>query len=384
MKQRLFTPGPTPIHEDVAQAMVAPMPHHRTDEFVATMQRTQEDLRKIYRTREPVLLLSSSGSGAMEAAVVNLTRPAEKVLYASGGKFAERWGELLRVYGRDAHEISVPWGDSVTPESVHDAIEDTGARTLFITHSETSTAALCDLQQIARVARDQGVLIVVDAITSLGAHRLETDAWQLDCVISGSQKAFMMPPGLAFLSLSQEAQKRLQDNPTARFYFDLRPALRLAARGQTPWTPAITLVMGLQAACAAILQEGLENVWLRHQQTADAVRAGVQALGLPMLAGRPSNAVTAVRIPESIGADTLRKLLWERFAIKVAGGQGPLKGDIVRLGHLGDYDSADILLLMSAFEITLVDQGHSATTGCAVEAAAAVLQAQPLARRSSP
>lgn len=384
MKTRLFTPGPTPVHEDVVQAMAAPMLHHRTDDFVACMQRTQEDLRKIYRTREPVLLLSSSGSGAMEAAVVNLTRPAEKVLYAGGGKFSERWGELLRVYGRDAREIAVAWGDSLTPESVHDAIRDTGARILFVTHSETSTAALCDLQQIARVARDQGVLIVVDAITSLGAHRLETDAWQLDCVIGGSQKAFMMPPGLAFLSLSQEAQKRLQDNPTARFYFDLRPALRLAERGQTPWTPAITLIMGLQAACATLLGEGLEQVWLRHQRTADAVRAGVQALGLPMLASRPSNAVTAVRIPEKIGADRLRQLLWERFAIKVAGGQGTLTGSIVRLGHLGNYDSADILLLMSALEATLIDQGYAATAGSAVAAALTVLPVQRSSPRSIP
>ena len=168
MKQRLFTPVPTPVHEDVALAMTVPMPHHRTDEFVACMRRTQESLQKIYRTKDPLLLLSSSGSGVMEASVVNLTRPAETVLYAGGGKFAERWGEILRVYGRDAREIPVHWGDSLTPESVHDALRDTGARTLFVTHSETSTAALCDLQQISRVARDQGALIVVDAITSLG------------------------------------------------------------------------------------------------------------------------------------------------------------------------------------------------------------------------
>jgi len=382
MKQRLFTPGPTPIHDEVVRAMAAPMPHHRTEEFVTCMQRTEALLQRIYRCEDPVVLLSSSGTGAMEAAVVNLTRPGETVVYASGGKFTERWGELLRVYGRDAHEVSVPWGDPVTPEGVHDTIRRTHATAVFVTHSETSTGALCDLQQIARVARDLGALVVVDAVTSLGAHRLETADWKLDCVVAGSQKAFMMPPGLAFLSLGRGAQERLQDNPTPRYYFDLRPALDGVPKGQTPWTPAISLIQGLEAACDAVLQEGIEQVWLRHQDNADAVRAGVEALGLRCVSQRPSNAVTAVHIPEPLQADALRQWMWEAFAIKIAGGQGPLRGRIVRLGHLGNHDAADILLLMTAFERALLEQGFTPARSC-VETVAQRLQ-KPSVTRSMP
>jgi aspartate aminotransferase-like enzyme len=357
----MFTPGPTPIHDAVARAMTAPMPHHRTDEFIECMQRTQRLLQQIYRTQNPVILLSSSGTGAMEAAVVNLTEPGETVLCASGGKFTERWGELLRTYGRQVQEIPVAWGDVLTPEKVHDALQKTPSTALFVTHSETSTGALCDLQQIARVARDHGALIVVDAITSLGVHQLETDGWQLDCVLAGSQKAFMMPPGLAFLSLSAKAQDRLRVASSPRFYFDLCPALTAIGKGQTPWTPAISLVMGLEAACNVLMQEGLEQVWLRHQATADAVRAGVAALGLTIVSQRPSNAVTAVHIPEPLQADLLRAWLWDHYAIKVAGGQGPLRGRIVRLGHLGDHDAADIILLMTAFERGLREHGLPST-----------------------
>jgi aspartate aminotransferase-like enzyme len=357
MKQRLFTPGPTPIHEAVARSMAAAMPHHRTEEFIECMQRTQQLLRRVYRTEDPIVLLSSSGTGAMEAAVVNLTRPGETVVHASGGKFTERWGELLRVFGRDVREIPMNWGEPVTPESVHDTVRKTHATAVFVTHSETSTGALCDLQQIARVARDLGALVVVDAITSLGAHRLETAQWKLDCVVGGSQKAFMMPPGLAFLSLGRKAQERLRDNPTPRYYFDLRPALDGVPTGQTPWTPAISLVQGLEAACRVLVDEGLEQVWLRHQDHADAVRAGVEALGLRTVSQRPSNAVTAVWIPEDLSADGLRQWMWETFQIKIAGGQGPLRGRIVRLGHLGAIDEADILLLMTAFERALIQQG---------------------------
>jgi aspartate aminotransferase-like enzyme len=296
--------------------------------------------------------------------VVNLTRPGETVIHAGGGKFTERWGELLRVYGRDVRRIAVEWGEPVTPESVHDAIQKTRAGAVFVTHSETSTGALCDLQQIARVSRDLGALVVVDAITSLGAHRLETAQWKLDCIIGGSQKAFMTPPGLAFLSLGHKAQERLRDNSTPRYYFDLRPALDGLVRGQTPWTPAITLVMGLEAACRALLEEGIESVWLRHQDGADAVRAGVEALGLQLVSPRPSNALTAMWIPENVSAEALRQWMWSTYRIRVAGGQGPLRGRILRLGHLGDFDDADILLLMTAFERALRQQGYRPPRSC--------------------
>jgi len=232
---------------------------------------------------------------------------------------------------------------------------------------------LADLEAIARVARELDVLLVVDAITSLGAHKVETKAWGLDCVISGSQKAFMLPPGLAFLSLSERARARLEGNSTPRFYFDLVKALKLAPQGQSPWTPAITLVMGLEAACQRILAEGLEKVWERHQILGEATRTGLRAMGLQLLAARPSNAVTAAYIPDEVGADTLRNLLFERYGIKIAGGQDQLKGKIIRVGHLGAYDASDITLFLTATEALLRKQGTPIRAGAALGAAGPVL-----------
>jgi aspartate aminotransferase-like enzyme len=375
MQTRLFTPGPTPVPPELSLAMAAPLPHHRTPEFQALMRRTTEALQRIYRTDDPVLLLTASGTGAMEAAVVNLTLPGEKTLAVNGGKFGERWGKLLQTYGRDVRIVENAWGTSPDPQALRDAARAHGARALFITHSETSTGALADLEAIATMARELDVLLIVDAITSLGAHRLETGAWGVDCVVSGSQKAFMLPPGLAFLSLSAPARARLESNPTPRFYFDFARALKLAPQGQSPWTPAISLVMGLDAACARLLGEGLENVWRRHQALADAVRAGCRALGLPLLAQHPSNAVTAAHIPASVGADAVRDDLFRRYGIKVAGGQDHFKDKIVRIGHLGAFDAADIVLFLGAFEAVLRARGLPAAPGTALAAAAPVLAA---------
>jgi aspartate aminotransferase-like enzyme len=369
MKQRLFTPGPTPVPEEITLAMAAPLPHHRTPEFQETMRRTHELLQRVYRTPDPVVVLSASGTGAMEAAVVNLTHPGEKVLSVNGGKFGERWGALLCTFGRDVEELQIAWGESVTPEEIHDGLRRSGARIVFVTHSETSTAALCDLQQISQVTRDLDAVLVVDAITSLGAHRLETQRWGLGCVIGGSQKAFMMPPGLSFLSLSERARARIDGNPTPRYYFDLNRALKGVGQGRTPFTPAISLLLGLERSCQRILEEGLEPVWLRHQLIADAVRAGAAAMGLKPLATRPSNAVTAVHAPDGTSADAVRDTVWRRFGIKLAGGQGPLAGHILRIGHLGAYDAADVLQVLSALEEALHEHGHPVQPGAASAAA---------------
>jgi aspartate aminotransferase-like enzyme len=241
------------------------------------------------------------------------------------------------------------------------------------------------LQQIARVARDLDVLLVVDAVTSLGAHLLETQRWGLGCVVGGSQKAFMMPPGLSFLSLSAQARARLDDNPSPRYYFDLGAALTGVARGRTPFTPAISLVLGLERACQRILEEGLEAVWLRHQLTADAVRAGTAALGLRPVASRPSNAVTALYAPDGTSADAVRDTVWRRFGIKLAGGQGPLVGRILRIGHLGAYDAADVLQVLAALEEGLRVHGHSPPAGAAMAAARPALsQLGSVSHRGAP
>jgi aspartate aminotransferase-like enzyme len=377
LQTRLFTPGPTPVPPELALAMAAPLPHHRTPEFQALMRHTQEQLQRIYRTDDPVLLLTASGTGAMEAAVVNLTLPGERVLSVDGGKFGERWGKLLQTYGRDVLVVKNEWGTSPEPRALGDALRAHGARAVFMTHSETSTGALADLEAIAAVVREHDALLVVDAITSLGAHPVETRAWGIDCVVSGSQKAFMLPPGLAFLSLSTRAQARLEGNPTPRFYFDLGRALKQAPSGQSPWTPAISLVMGLEAACTRILNEGVENVWRRHQALADAVRAGCSALGLPLVARHPSNAVTAVYVPEAVGADAVRAQIFRQYGIKLAGGQDHLTGKIVRIGHLGAFDAADIVLFLGAFETVLRERGLQVAPGTALAAAAPALATLP-------
>ena len=376
LQTRLFTPGPTPVPPELALAMAAPLPHHRTPEFQALMRKTQEQLQQIYRSDDPVVILTASGTGAMEAAVLNLTVAGEKTLAVNGGKFGERWGQLLRTYGRDVRIVDNEWGTAPDPQALREAARAHGARALFITHSETSTATLADLEAISGVARELDALLVVDAITSLGAHRLETTGWGVDCVISGSQKAFMLPPGLAFLSLSARARARLENNPTPRFYFDLVRALKQAPQGQSPWTPAISLVMGLEAACTRILAEGIENVWRRHQTLADAVRAGCRALGLELLSKRPSNAVTAAFVPDAIGADAVRNDLFRDFGIKLAGGQDHLKGKIVRIGHLGAFDNGDIVLFLGAFETVLRQRGLTVAPGAALAAAAPILAAQ--------
>jgi len=373
MQTRLFTPGPTPVPPELALAMAAPLPHHRTPEFQAIMRRVQEQLQAIYRTDDPVLVLTASGTGAMEAAVVNLTLPGEKTLAVDFGKFGARWGQLLTTYGRDVRVVQSEWGTSPDPQALREAVRAHGARALFVTHSETSTGALADLEAVARVARELDVLLVVDAITSLGAHAVETRAWGLDCVVSGSQKAFMLPPGLAFLSLSARARARMEGNPSPRFYFDLGRALKQAPQGQSPWTPAISLVMGLDAACRRMLDEGIEQVWRRHQALADAVRAGCTALGLTLLSAHPSNAVTAALVPDAIGADAVRNDIFRRFGIKLAGGQDHLKGKIIRIGHLGAFDAADIVLLLGALEGVLRDRGARVDFGAALAAAAPAL-----------
>jgi aspartate aminotransferase-like enzyme len=371
MPTRLFTPGPTPVPPEIALAMAAPLPHHRTPEFQQALGRAAAMLQQIHRTTDPVLVLTASGTGAMEAAVVNLTQPGERVLAVDAGKFGARWCELLGAYGRDLSVLRLPWGESPDADEVRRAALERGARALFVTHSETSTGALADVEALAAVARELDALLVVDAVTSLGAHRLETATWGIDCVVSGSQKGYMLPPGLAFASLSGRARARLASNPTPRYYFDFGRALKTAPQGQTPWTPAISLVLGLEAACRRLLDEGMERVWHRHQALADAVRSGVRALGLHLVARHPSNAVTAVHVPQSVGADAVRETMWKLYGIKLAGGQDDLKGKILRIGHLGAYDAADVVLVLGALEEALRRHGHVGPPAGAALAAAA-------------
>lgn len=366
--KKLFTPGPTQVPSRVLETMARPLIHHRTEEFRAIHREALEGLQYVYKTKNPVLILTASGSGAMEAALVNLTRPGEKALITVCGKFSERWQDLGEVYGLDLVVLQAKNGDPVTPEQVQEAFEanqDIGI--VFTTHCETSTGVLQDVRSMARIAHEHSALIVVDGITSLCAQVVETDEWRLDAVVGGSQKGFMTPPGLAFLSLSEAAQERVERGGHPVYYFDLKKALRAYEKIDTPWTPALTLVIALNEALKMIREEGLENVIRRHTRNAKAVRVAVKALGLRLLASVPANATTAI-VPKAGTADDIRKQLDQVYGIKVAGGQGDMKGKIVRLGHLGYYHETDMYMLIGALEATLYDLKLNPSMGKGVEA----------------
>lgn len=375
MKKRLFTPGPTPVPEHVMLTMAEPMIHHRHPEFITLFQRVNDNLKYLFQTSQDVFTLTSSGTGAMEAAVCNLLSAGDSAVYVNAGKFGERWGELCRAYGVRAEEIVVEWGQSVNASDVARVLKQhTGCTAVFVTHSETSTGVLQDVRSVAKVVRDNSdALVVVDGITSIGALELRMDAWGLDVVMTGSQKGLMIPPGLAFIAFSERAWKRVERATLPRYYFDLRNAKNALRNSETPWTPAVSLVVGLDTALQMIRQEGIEAVWNRHATMAEAVRAGCKTIGLRLLAACPSNALTAVYFPDGIDAQQFSSILKQKYAITVAGGQGPLKGKIFRISHLGYYDVLDAISVISALEMTLKDCGWEFEHGAGVRAAQSIL-----------
>jgi aspartate aminotransferase-like enzyme len=376
VKRRLFTPGPVEVPPRVLGAMAQPTLHHRTPEFEALLQRSLERLRPLIGTARPVVALAASGTGGMEAVVANLARRGEPALAVRAGRFGERWGEILAAYGVPVVPLDVEWGQVPAPAALEDALaRHPEVRVVFLTHSETSTGVLVDLEALARVARGRRCLVAADCITSAAAHEIRMDAWGLDAVVAGSQKGTMLPPGLAFVSLSAAAEERLAGADLPRFYFDLRAALDAAAKRTTPFTPAVSLVMGLAAALDLIEEEGLEAVIARHARLGAAARAGVAAIGLALFPARPSNVVTVFRVPAGIDGDRVRRELETRFGVKIAGGQGRLKREILRLGHLGHYDATDLLGALGALERVLLDAGFGRSAGAAAGAASEVFAA---------
>ena len=348
---RLYTPGPVEIPARILRALSAVPPHHRTEVFRAIFRRVTDALRDLHRTQGEVFMLAASGSGAMEAAVVNLLQPGDKALVVVGGKFGERWLNLVKAYGIAHEAIDVEWGHAVDPSEIERRLsKDSAIKAVFSTHSETSTGSIHDIEAIAKITRARDVRLVVDAITSLGIHPLPQDEWGVDLVVCGSQKGLMVPPGLATVSLAPWAASAIEGAGLPRFYFDLRK-FRKAPAGETPWTPAVSLTLALEEALAMIAEEGLDNVHARHRRVAMAMRAGAQALGYRMFAASPSHALTALLPPEGIAdASAIVKRLREVHGMVVAGGQDHLKGKIFRVGHMGAYDQGDILAMLGALE----------------------------------
>jgi aspartate aminotransferase-like enzyme len=349
-------------------------PHHRTDGFRATFRAVTEAMRTLHGTQGEVFLLAASGTGAMEAAVVNLVAPGEKSLAITGGKFGERWARVLEAYRLPVELFEAEWGAAVDPGEVARRLDaDPGITRVFATHSETSTGALHDVRALASVCRDRKRMLVVDAVTSLAVHPLSQDEWGIDVLVCGSQKGLMIPPGIASLSLAPWAANAIEGERAPRFYFDLRKARKSATAGESAFTPPVSLVLALEESLRMIAEEGLEAVHARHRRLAHATRAGALALGFGLFSSSPSHAVTALTAPAGLECGAIVKRLREAHGIVVAGGQDRLKGKILRVGHMGDYDLADVHLVLGAMEECVRALGSKA--GGSVEAATAAWNA---------
>jgi len=376
-KTHLFAPGPTPIPPEALLTMAHPILHHRTPEYEALLAEVREGLKVLFRTTEEVLLFAASGTGGMEAAVVNTLSAGEKALVIRGGKFGERWGEICQAYGVSFTPIDIPYGKAVDLGLVAAALQkDPQIAVVLSTHSETSTGVLHDIKAIAEAVRKTPTLLVVDAITSLGVVDVPMDDWGLDVVVAGSQKALMLPPGLAMVGVSRKAWAAVERSRLPKYYFDFAAEQKHLLKNQSRFTPAISLVVGLRETLRMIRSEGLPNIFRRHERLAAAMRAGITALGLELFAERPSPAVTAVLVPRGLDGGAIVNTLRTRHRVIIAGGQGSLKGKIFRLATMGYADSSDVVVALSALELTLAEVGYPVKLGDGIRAAQEVLQRQ--------
>jgi aspartate aminotransferase-like enzyme len=375
-KKYLFSPGPTMLPPEVLLKMAEPIMHHREPEFEKILAEIREGLKYLFQTKNEVLIFTSSGTGAMEGAVSNILSKGDKAIVVRGGKFGERWGEICQAYGVEFIPIDVEWGRAVDPKQVQTALaSNPSVRGVYTQASETSTGAKHPIREIAEIVKKyEETVLVVDAITGVGVFNLPMDAWEIDVLISGSQKALMLPPGLSFVALSDKAWKFVERSNLPKFYFDFKKELKSAQKNQNSFTPAISLFVGLKESLRLIREEGLEAVFRRHEKLAEATRAAAKALGLELYApGSPSNAVTAVKVPEGIQGGKLKNLFFERFGITVAGGQNQAKGRIIRIAHLGYYEGLDMVMVISALEMLLKEMGHPFELGTGVKAAEEIL-----------
>jgi aspartate aminotransferase-like enzyme len=370
-KSYLLTPGPTPLPPEVLQAMAQPIIHHRTPQFQVILKEASEGLKYVFQTTQDVFILASSGTGAMEAAVANLLSPSDTAIIVEGGKFGERWTEICKSYGITPEIITVEWGNAVDPQEIAQRLKaNPKIKAVFTTLCETSTGVTADIAAIGRVIKDTDAVLAVDAISGLGAIDLKTDAWGCDAVISGSQKGLMLPPGLGFICLSPKAWKKVEESKCPKYYLDLKKARKALEKTDTPFTPALTLIIALNVSLKMIKQDGLENVFLRHKKMADATRAAIKALGLTLFAPTAaSDAVTAANVPAGIDGEKLVKTMRDTYGVTIAGGQDELKGKVFRIAHMGFIEEFDIIAGISCLEKVLAQMGYKFTLGAGVKAA---------------
>ena len=369
LKRYLLAPGPTPVPPEVLLAMARPMIHHRAPEFDKLFGEVREDLKWLFQTSNDVLMLAASGTGGMEGAVSNFLSPGDKAIAINGGKFGERWTKLCKTFGAQVHEIKVEWGRAVDPKAVADLLKkDPGIKAVYVQASETSTGVAHDVKALADIVRTfDETILVVDAITALGVLDLKTDAWGLDVVITGSQKALMLPPGLAFVSVSDKAWRLADKAKNAAFYFNLKKERDSQQKNQTAYTPAVSLILGLKEVLGILKAEGLEAIFARHASLARAMREGVQAAGLSLFPKeRPSDALTAIEAPTGVDGQAVYKNLRTQYGMTAAGGQDHLKGKIFRISHMGYIDSFDVITALAAVEMVVKGLGFPVKLGSGV------------------
>ncbi len=375
-KTYLLAPGPTPVPETVSLEMAAPMVHHRTPQFSKIFAEAAEDAKYLFQTKQDVLILASTGTGGMESCITNLFSPGDKVLVVNGGKFGERWGKISEAYGLVPVWINVEWGQAVDANEVKAILDkDKDIRAILVQASETSTTVSHPIEALSKLTRDRDdILLVVDGITGVGVFPLPIDEWGIDAMITGSQKALELPPGLALVALSEKAWKFADQSKCPHFYFDLKKERKNLGNQTSAYTPAVSLVIGLRAVLKSLKEEGLDNVHKRHNRLARATRAAAKALGLKLVApDAPADSATGVFVPDGIDGGKIVKSLRDDFGVTLAGGQDDWKGKVIRIAHLGYVDTFDTIIAISAIEMALKKFGHAVELGKGVAAAQEIL-----------
>jgi len=372
-----MTPGPSQVPHRVAAAGAVPIMHHRSAEFKEIYGRVVADLKKLFGTEGYVFVIASSGTGAMEMCVVNVLSPGDKVIVGNTGKFGDRFSKMCNTYGMEVVELTKEWGQPVTAEEIEQTLDkEKDVRAVYVTHSETSTGVLNPIDEIGPVVDKAGALFVVDTVSAFGAQEVRMDEWKIDMMAAGSQKALMLPPGIAFLAVSGEkAWKAYEKSVINKFYLDMGLYKKsFDKKGDTPFTTSVSLCLSLEESLKMIFDEGLENVYSRHARLAEATRAGVKAMGLKFFSNRPSNIETVFSVPNGVDGNELVKNVRENYGVRVSGGQEPYKGRIVRIAHMGYATGHDVILALSAVEMALSDMGFDLELGAGVSAAEEVLR----------
>jgi aspartate aminotransferase-like enzyme len=374
-KNFLLTPGPTPVPEKILAKMAEPIIHHRTPQFSAILKEVFEGLRYVFKTKNDIFIFASSGTGAMEAAVSNVFSAKDKVLVVSGGKFGERWVEIAKAYGLEVMTLSVPYGEEVSAKEVEKALQqDKTIKGVLATLCETSTGVQTDIRTIAGYTKTHEAVLIVDAISALGSCELDTDGWGVDVVVAGSQKGLMIPPGLGFISVSEKAWKKVKTSNIPKYYFDFNKYKKAAEKTDTPYTPAISLIIGLREALAMIRAEGLDAVMARHKKLAEATRQAVKALGLELFAkSGHSESITSVKVPQGVDGGALVKKMRDEYGVVIAGGQGDMKGKVFRIAHMGYMNEFDCVVGIAALECALLSLGYKTAAGKGVAKAIELL-----------